>query len=103
MGIATVNPTTLETLQSFSALTPETIQLKLAQSEAAFQSYRQTSFTDRSQWLLKAADMLENPDKSQEYAALMTLEMGKPIQEALGEVKKCAWVCRYYAEQAPYF
>ena len=39
MGIATVNPTTLETLQSFSALTPETIQLKLAQSEAAFQSY----------------------------------------------------------------
>lgn len=103
MGIATVNPTTLETLQSFSALTPENIQLKLTQSEAAFQSYRQTSFADRSQWLLKAADMLENPDKSQEYAALMTLEMGKPIQEALGEVKKCAWVCRYYAEQAPLF
>ncbi|MGR3273685.1 NAD-dependent succinate-semialdehyde dehydrogenase [Acaryochloris marina NIES-2412] len=103
MGIATVNPTTLETLQSFSALSPETIQLKLAQSESAFQSYRHTSFDDRRQWLLRAADMLENPDKSQQYAALMTLEMGKPIQEALGEVKKCAWVCRYYAEQAPLF
>lgn len=103
MGIATVNPTTVETLQSFSALSPETIQLKLAQSESAFQSYRHTSFDDRRQWLLRAADMLENPDKSQQYAALMTLEMGKPIQEALGEVKKCAWVCRYYAEQAPLF
>lgn len=103
MGIATVNPTTLETLQSFSALTSETIQLKLAQSEAAFQSYRQTNFDDRRQWLLRAADILENPDKSHQYAALMTLEMGKPIQEALGEVKKCAWVCRYYAEQAPLF
>lgn len=103
MGIATVNPTTLETLQSFSALTPETIQLKLAQSEAAFQSYRQTSLADRSQWLGRAAEMLEDPDKSQQYAALMTLEMGKPIEEALGEVKKCAWVCRYYAEQAPLF
>ena len=103
MGIATVNPTTLETLQSFSALSSETIQLKLAESETAFQSYRYTSFAERSQWLLRAADMLENPDKSHHYAALMTLEMGKPIQEALGEVKKCAGVCRYYAEQAPLF
>lgn len=103
MGITTVNPATLETLQSFSALSPETIQLKLAQSESAFQSYRHTSFDERRQWLLRAAEMLEDPDKSQQYAALMTLEMGKPIQEARGEVKKCAWVCRYYAEQAPLF
>lgn len=103
MGIATVNPTTLETIQSFSALTTDTIQAKLAQADAAFQSYRHTSFVDRSQWLLQAADILEDPDQCQQYAALMTLEMGKPIQEALGEVKKCAWVCRYYAEQAPVF
>ncbi len=103
MGIATVNPTTLETIQSFPALSTDAIQSKLAQAEAAFQSYRQTSFAERSQWLLRAADRLADPDQSQQYAALMTLEMGKPIQEALGEVKKCAWVCRYYAEQAPLF
>ncbi|WP_299489015.1 NAD-dependent succinate-semialdehyde dehydrogenase [Acaryochloris sp. IP29b_bin.137] len=103
MGIATVNPTTLETIQSFPALSNEAIQLKLAQAESAFQSYRRTSFADRSQWLLQAAELLSDPEQSQQYAALMTLEMGKPIQEALGEVKKCAWVCRYYAEQAPLF
>lgn len=103
MGIATVNPTTLETIQSFPALSAEAVQSKLAQAEAAFQSYRSSSLAERSRWLLQAADILEDPSHSHQYAALMTLEMGKPLQEALGEVKKCAWVCRYYAEQAPLF
>jgi len=103
MGIATVNPTTLETIQSFTELSPATVQSKLADAEAAFQSYRHTRFAERSQWLLGAAHLLEDPSHSQKYAALMTLEMGKPLSEALGEVKKCAWVCRYYAEQAPRF
>lgn len=103
MGIATVNPTTLETIESFTELAPTAVQSKLADAEAAFQAYQHTSFTERSQWLLDAANLLEDPSHSQKYAALMTLEMGKPLSEALGEVKKCAWVCRYYAEQAPRF
>ncbi|WP_299408193.1 NAD-dependent succinate-semialdehyde dehydrogenase [Acaryochloris sp. IP29b_bin.148] len=103
MGIATVNPTTLETIQSFAPLSADQIHAKLALADEAFQSYRQVDFAERSQWLLRAAELLEDPNHRQYYAALMTLEMGKPIQEALGEVKKCAWVCRYYAEQAPAF
>jgi len=49
----------------------------------------------------KAADLLE--DKEDEYAETMTLEMGKTLHSSKAEVKKCAWVCRYYADNAEDF
>ena len=103
MGLTTVNPTTLEPLQAFATLSLESIQFKLTKADAVFQTYRHSSLSERSEWLTRAAEILEEPSQNQHYAALMTLEMGKPLQESLGEVKKCAWVCRYYAEQAPRF
>ena len=47
--------------------------------------------------LAAAAELKKN---KQEYAELMTKEMGKPIAQAIAEVEKCAWVCEYYAEEA---
>ncbi|MGL5871551.1 MAG: NAD-dependent succinate-semialdehyde dehydrogenase [Xenococcaceae cyanobacterium] len=101
MGIATVNPATGETIQTFAALTKEEIETKLAKADASFQKYRKTSFAQRSQWLSKAADILEQ--ESVKFAKILTLEMGKPIKAAIAEVQKCALVCRFYAEKAPEF
>ncbi|HEX4900695.1 MAG TPA: aldehyde dehydrogenase family protein, partial [Pyrinomonadaceae bacterium] len=98
MPIATINPATGETLQTFDELTTQELGQKLQLAADTFRSYRTTSFADRSERMLRAASLLE-ADK-QKYARLMTLEMGKPIKGAVQEVEKCALVCRYYAENA---
>jgi succinate-semialdehyde dehydrogenase/glutarate-semialdehyde dehydrogenase len=101
MGIATVNPSTGATIQAFDPLTDAELDAKVALAHSRFLDYRWTPIHQRSQWLHQAATQLEN-DK-QHYAELMTLEMGKPIKAAIGEVEKCASVCRYYADHAPKF
>jgi succinate-semialdehyde dehydrogenase/glutarate-semialdehyde dehydrogenase len=100
MGIASINPTTGETLKTFAALSRNQIEEKLARSAETFKSYRTTSFGSRAEMMNHAAEILER-DKA-ELAKLMTLEMGKPLKAAVGEAEKCAWVCRYYAENAQY-
>ncbi|WP_342597750.1 NAD-dependent succinate-semialdehyde dehydrogenase [Cyanobacterium aponinum UTEX 3222] len=101
MAIATVNPTTEETLKIFTPLTAEEIEKKLHLAETTFQQYRLTSFAHRREKLLKAGEILEN--NARKWAEIITLEMGKPIKQALAEIKKCALVCRYYAENAESF
>ena len=101
MPIATINPTTGETLKTFESLTDEEISTKLELADRTFKEYRQTNFQQRSQWLLQAANILEQ--EKADFAKLMTLEMGKTLKSAIAEVEKCALVCRYYAENAPDF
>ncbi|MGB3692735.1 MAG: NAD-dependent succinate-semialdehyde dehydrogenase [Spirulinaceae cyanobacterium] len=101
MGIATVNPATGETLKEFTALTKEEIEQKLAFAQETFLKYRQTTMSQRGEWLNKAADILEN--RSAEFAQIMTMEMGKTLKSATAEAKKCALVCRYYSEKAEEF
>jgi succinate-semialdehyde dehydrogenase/glutarate-semialdehyde dehydrogenase len=101
MGIATINPATGETLQTFEALTDAGIETKLALADSCFVQYRNTPMAQRSQWLMKAADILEG-DRVR-FGEMMTLEMGKTLKSAIAEVEKCALVCRYYAERAAEF
>jgi succinate-semialdehyde dehydrogenase/glutarate-semialdehyde dehydrogenase len=98
MPIATVNPTTGETVKTFDPLTELQVDQKLQLASETFHSYRWTSFAEREPMMLRAAEILE-ADKH-ELGRLMTLEMGKPIKAAEQEIEKCAWVCRYYAEHA---
>ena len=49
----------------------------------------------------KAAEILE-ADK-EKFGRMMTTEMGKTYRSAVDEAVKCAWVCRYYAENAEKF
>jgi succinate-semialdehyde dehydrogenase / glutarate-semialdehyde dehydrogenase len=96
--IATINPATGETLQEFPALSAESIEKKLALSWTTFHSFRHTPFADRAACLQKAADILESGKR--DYGVLMTTEMGKTLPSAVAEAEKCAWACRYYAENA---
>ena len=98
MPIASINPTTGETLKTFTALNETQIEEKLQRAANTFQSYRRTPFAERELPMFRAAEILE-ADK-QELARLMTTEMGKPIKSAVQEAEKCALVCRYYADNA---
>ena len=96
--IASVNPATGETLREFNALSPAELEAKLASAEHAFAAHRRSSFRERAQRVIRAADLLEA--ERDELARTITLEMGKLVGAAADEVTKCARVCRFYAEHA---
>jgi len=98
MAIASINPATGETLKTFPALSAAQIEEKLQLAAETFRAYRHTSFADRSRMMQRAAEILES--EKHELGRVMTTEMGKPIKAAVSETEKCAWVCRYYAENA---
>jgi succinate-semialdehyde dehydrogenase / glutarate-semialdehyde dehydrogenase len=101
MVIATVNPATGETIQTFSALTDAEVEIKLKLAQQTFTQYQLTSLPERAQWLHQTAVILEND--RERLAALATLEMGKTYTSAIAEVEKCALVCRFYAEHGARF
>jgi succinate-semialdehyde dehydrogenase/glutarate-semialdehyde dehydrogenase len=68
---------------------------------ATFREFRKTTFADRAAKMVKTAEFLES-DK-EKIGTVMTTEMGKTYRSAVDEVAKCAWVCRYYAENAEKF
>src|SRR5947209_570987 len=98
MAIATVDPATGKMLKKFEALGAAEIDEKLRRATRAFSVNRRRSFADRAQRMSRVATLLE--DRATEYGRLITTEMGKPINAAIAEVKKCATACRYYAANA---
>jgi succinate-semialdehyde dehydrogenase / glutarate-semialdehyde dehydrogenase len=96
-----VNPATGEVLETYEPLSEGELEGRLAAAAAAFEGYRRTPLERRAEWLLGAADLLDS--ERGRWAELMTREMGKPLAAAAAEAEKCAWVCRYYAENAAAF
>jgi succinate-semialdehyde dehydrogenase/glutarate-semialdehyde dehydrogenase len=101
MPLASINPSTGETLTEFSALNSQEIEEKLGQAERAFKAHRRTSFAQRAKCLAAAADLLEQ--EQDRLARIMTLEMGKLLQGAHDEITKCVRGCRFYADKAEGF
>jgi succinate-semialdehyde dehydrogenase/glutarate-semialdehyde dehydrogenase len=101
MTLKSINPATEELLKEFTPLTGDQIDRALDRAVETFGTYHRTSFAERSKWMLTAAEILESDQGK--FGRLMTTEMGKPIAAARAEAAKCAWVCRYYAENAERF
>jgi succinate-semialdehyde dehydrogenase / glutarate-semialdehyde dehydrogenase len=101
VAISTVNPATGEEVRTFEALSEAEVDEKIQRAADTFREYRKTSLAERSEMMLRAAEILE--DEAEEFGRLMTSEMGKTLAAATAEAKKCARGCRYYAENAGRF
>jgi succinate-semialdehyde dehydrogenase / glutarate-semialdehyde dehydrogenase len=101
MPIATTNPATGELIRVFDPNSSAEVDAKIQKAYDAFRAHRRTPFADRSAKMLRAAEILEK--EKDRWARLMTLEMGKTLKSAGDEALKCAWACRYYAENAEHF
>ena len=98
---ASVNPATGQTLQEFDLLDDAGVESALARSHSAFATWRATDVQQRAAVLTRAAGLyLERID---ELARTMSLEMGKPLREARGEIKLTAAIYAYYGEHGPSF
>ncbi|WP_436348170.1 NAD-dependent succinate-semialdehyde dehydrogenase [Natronorubrum sp. FCH18a] len=97
----TINPTTGEPIETYSEHDHDTVETLLQRSADSFDSWGDRPITDRQALVGSIADVLRENDE--EYAQLMTREMGKPINQSRAEIEKCAWVCEYYAERAAEF
>lgn len=101
MVMETLNPATGEKIKTFETWEDSELQQVLQDVADASPPWRATPFEQRATLMTKAAAELR--DNIDHYASLITLEMGKPVKEAKGEIEKCAWVCDYYAENAAAF
>ncbi|MBA0049543.1 NAD-dependent succinate-semialdehyde dehydrogenase [Streptomyces sp. AJS327] len=101
MGYATINPYTNETLASFRGLSEAELEERVARADSASRFWAESSFPQRAKVVLRAAGMLR--EYKDDYARLLTLEMGKLYREALDEVRLSAEILEYYANNAEDF
>ncbi len=91
-----ISPTDGQVFASFEPLEPEETLERLARTHRAQADWRRSSFSERAHALLRWAELFE--ERAQELAEGIAREMGKPLREGVGEARKCALACRYYAE-----
>ena len=101
MVLKSINPATGEEIRSFPITPPREVEEIIEKCHQAFLKWQTTSFAHRARFMKKMARLLEK--NSEQYAGLMALEMGKPLAQGRAEVKKCVWVCDFYAENAHQF
>lgn len=83
-----INPHNNQFIEEFDALTDEEVLSKIEKSWKAFQTYRKTDISTRKTLLKNLSVILE--ERSPKYGEIIALEMGKPIEESIAEVKKAA-------------
>jgi succinate-semialdehyde dehydrogenase/glutarate-semialdehyde dehydrogenase len=96
-----INPATGQTTGTYEEIDEPTLEARLEAAERTFGEWSRVAFDERAGLMAAAARVLDQDARS--LGRLMTREMGKPFAAAIAEARKCAWVCRYYAENAERF
>jgi succinate-semialdehyde dehydrogenase/glutarate-semialdehyde dehydrogenase len=94
--IATLNPATGELVESYTPYTGDQVERILEAAHVAQQAWAHVDVNERAARLAPLAGLLR--ERVDEYATLMTIEMGKPVSQARAEVLKCALCVDHYVE-----
>ena len=97
----TFSPYSGKLIQTFAELTTEQTQAKLAQAHACYADWRHTPFAQRALIIARAGAILH--ERADEFARIITMEMGKRLSEARGEIEFSARIMAYYAQHAESF
>lgn len=101
MEFNSINPYNGKQVGKYTTLTSDELDNKLKKSEEAFKGWSKRPLSFRTDLIKKVGQLLRN--NTEDYAQMITTEMGKPISESRAEINKCAWVCDYYAENTDSF
>lgn len=96
MNIKTVNPSTGKLIKNYAELLDDELDIIIQKSAKSFEKWSKLKFLERKRLILKVAEIMRA--NIEEYAALITFEMGKVISESRAEIKKCVWICEHFAE-----
>jgi succinate-semialdehyde dehydrogenase/glutarate-semialdehyde dehydrogenase len=99
--LTSVNPATGEVLARDEEHSDAEVERRLSRAQEVFRLWRRRPSADRARLIARAAEVLEAG--KERYGKLMAQEMGKTLKSAIGEAEKCAWGCRYYAENGERF
>jgi succinate-semialdehyde dehydrogenase/glutarate-semialdehyde dehydrogenase len=101
MSYQSINPFDGKTLKTFETLSNSQLETKLASAASCFKTWKHKSYKERAVIVAKAAELMKA--HVDEFARLATLEMGKRIDEARGEVNFSSEILDYYAKNAEKF
>ena len=98
MSFESKNPTTGELLGTYPEHSAHEIEQRLQSAWDGWKHWSRTPLSERTAFLLRLANLLES--RVEEYARLITLEMGKPIGQAYNELAGARARIRYFLDQS---
>ena len=101
MSYQSINPFDGKTVKTFETLSDSQLETKLAAAATCFKTWKHKTYKERAVIVAKAAELMKA--HVDEFAKLATLEMGKRIDEARGEVNFSSNILDYYAKNAEKF
>lgn len=101
MSIQTINPSTNNLVTSFKEMSEQEVDAAVSRATVAFESWRRTSYKERADLIHKVAALMRTKKKA--LAEIITLEMGKIISQAEGEIDLSADILDYYATNGTQF
>jgi acyl-CoA reductase-like NAD-dependent aldehyde dehydrogenase len=100
--ISTINPTICKVISSYDITDKEQIsRIVYSARRIRFENWKRKDLLERCDYIKNLAKVLKN--NKEQYAKIITEEMGKPLSQSYAEIDKCVWLCEYYSEYAESF